>query len=334
MEIIPFLFFLLVLFGMIWLVVSFILRGVQIVPEGTVAVVERQGRFLRVLDPGRHLLLPVDRIRQLVPLQEFDETLHADRVIMRNAVVIGLDMYIQYRVAHYQPQMVSQDQARRMTPEAVITWSRGRVRQRDVYSAVYNVDDWQEKTRKEALAVMQDALAMVDLAKDIFGTQVNALKQISAIVKRQLNERTLQYGVEVTDVNLFNPVVDDGTREFITSVKRAELQSRIQQIEAEAQVRIQQLEAENQARIQKTLGLSKEELLRWNRIEALKQISKNNPAARIYLGAEEMARMEAHDTEEPDPTVLRAEDARRQEPVPSSNRATPGRNSYFDADIS
>lgn len=318
MDIIPFLFFLVILFGMIWLAIGFFTRGIKVVPEGTVAIVERQGRFLRVYDPGRHLLLPFDRVRQYVPVQEFDETLHADRVIMRNAVVIGIDMYIQYRIAQYQPQLVTPDQARRMQPEAVITWGRGRVRQRDVYNAIYGVDDWQEKTRKESLAVMQDCMAMVDLAKDIFGTQVNALKQISALVKRQLNERTQQYGVEVTDVNLFNPVVDDHTREFITSIKRAELQNRVKQIEAESQVRIQQLEAQSQAKIQQMLNLSQEELLRWHRIESLKQISQNNPQARIFVGGEEMARLEALDTEEPPNATVAPETVPPSRPAPAS----------------
>ncbi len=284
MEIVPILIFVIILFAIIAGIVSFFMRGIQIVPEGNVAIVERQGRFQRVLNPGRHFLIPItDRIREEVPLQEFGELIHVDRVVMRNAITIGLDMQIEYRIAHYYPQQVAPDQARRMQAEPVINWGRGRVRQRDIYNAIYGVDNWQTRTQNEARAVMQDCLAMVDLSKDIFNTQTNGLKQVSAIIKKQLNERTLQYGVEVTDINLTNPVIDDNTRDFLVSIRKAEMQNRIRELEALNQAKIQQLEAESQARVQQTLNLTQEELLRWHQTETLKQISQN-PSARIYVG--------------------------------------------------
>ncbi len=324
MEIIPFLLFLAFLFVAIGLFIAFIMRGVQIIPEGTVGIVERQGRFLNVIDPGRHLLMPFDRIRVLVPMQEFDELVHAERVVMRNAITIGIDMYVQYRIAHYQPQMVAPEQARRMQAEPVIQSSRGRVRQRDVYNATYGVDDWHEKTRKEALAVLQDCLAMVDLAKDIFGSQANGLKQLSALVKRKVNERTLLYGVEVTDINLTNPVIDDSTRDFLTSIRKAELQNRVRQLEAESQAKIQQLEAENQAKIQRVLNLSREELLRWRYIETLKEISQNNPAARIYVsgdGGDEVGRSEEGDKAADFEGAIPADQAQNRQPARPNLRA-------------
>lgn len=291
MEFVPFLLFLLFLFVMIFLVARFLLSGVQIVPEGNVAIVERQGRFLRVLNPGRHFLLPlVDHIRTEVPLTEFDEIIPAMEVVLSNAAIVKVDLYIQYRLAHYYPKMVSPDEARRAQPEAVIVWERGRIRQSDIYKAVYTVDDWQERTKKEAVTITKGYMATIDLRKDIFGSQVSALKQISAIVKRQLNERTCQYGVEVTDFAISNPVVDEHTREILNSITRTRLQSQIKQMEAEAQARIQQMEAEAQAKIQQTLKLSQEELLRWQRTQALKEISQGNASTRIYVNSDEPVR--------------------------------------------
>ena len=65
-------------------------RSLEIVPEGSVAIVERGGEFRGVLNPGRHLLMPLDRIRALVELQEFSTAIHADTVITQNATIIAL----------------------------------------------------------------------------------------------------------------------------------------------------------------------------------------------------------------------------------------------------
>jgi regulator of protease activity HflC (stomatin/prohibitin superfamily) len=316
MDIIPFLLFVFFLFLMIFLAARFLMSGVQIVPEGNVAIVERQGRFLKVLNPGRHFLMPlIDHIRTEVPLTEFDEIVPAMEVVLSNAAVVKVDLYIQYRVAHYYPKMVSPEEARRMQAEAVIVWERGRVRQSDIYKAVYTVDDWLDRTKKEAVTITKGYMATIDLRKDIFGGQVSALKQISAIIKRQLNERTCQYGVEVTDLAVSNPVVDDHTREFLNSISRTQLQSRIKQMEAEAQARIQQIEAEAQAKVQETLKLSQEELLRWQRTQALKEMSQNNPAARIYVGSDEPARYGSYDEEEPEANYNQpAENSRTNRP--------------------
>ncbi|MEI6043425.1 MAG: SPFH domain-containing protein [Chloroflexota bacterium] len=288
MDILPYLLFLIFLIAVVGFAVKFLLGRVELIPEGSVGIVERQGRFIRVLDAGRHFLLPFDRIRQEVPLQEFEATLPLEKVVMHNAVIVDMDMYLQYRIAHYSPQQVSPEQARQMQPEPVIKWSRGRIRQRDVYNAIYKVDNWQDRTQKEAKAILRGYMGAIDVSKDIFNGPANTLKQISAIIKKQLNERTLQYGVEITEIILSNPKVDESTYELLTSVSRSQIQNQIKQMEAETQAKIQQMEADVQARIQQTLKLSREELLQWSRTEAIRDITQNNPNARIYVNSDDL----------------------------------------------
>lgn len=260
MDFLPLLCFTVFIVGLIAVAYVFITRSLEIVPEGTVAVVERGGEFRGVLKPGRHFLTPFDRIRAIVELQEFSVTIPADTVITQNAIVIGLDMDLSYRIARYVPQKVPRDQQGQVAPVAIIQMNKLVVREKDVRSAVYGIDNWQEKTKREATAIMYDFFSMVDLERDIFGNDGGALKRIAGVIRDMANEEALKYGVEVTKVTLYNITLDEPTRMFLTSQRRARLQNKIL---------LQQ--AESQRQIQQTLGLTNEQLLRWFEIEARKE---------------------------------------------------------------
>ena len=260
MDFLPVLCFSVFVIGIVAGIFVFISRSFEIVPEGSVAIIERAGEFRGVLNPGRHFMMPLDRVRALVELQEFSTTVHADTVITQNATIIALDMDISYRIARYVPQKVSRDQRNQMQPVAVIQWNRIQVREKDVFNAVYNVDNWQEKTRREGMAIMYDYFSMINLARDIFGNDGNAINRIAKQIREMVNEETVKYGVEVTQVKLYNLTLDEGTRMFLTAQKRAEMQNTL---------RLQ--EAENQRRVRDTLRLDNDQLLRWWEIEVRKE---------------------------------------------------------------
>ena len=84
MDFLPFLCFAVFTIGLVAGIYMFISRSIQIVPEGNVAVIERSGEFRGVLNPGRHFMMPLDRIRALVECaagrsrQTEGEVLHSD----------------------------------------------------------------------------------------------------------------------------------------------------------------------------------------------------------------------------------------------------------------
>lgn len=274
MDLLPVLCFVAFIVGIVALAFMLISRSFEIVPEGSVAIVERGGEFRGVLNPGRHFQLPLDRIRAMVELQEFSDTIHADTVITQNATVIGLDMDISYRIARYVPQKVTRDQRNRMQPVPVIQWNRIQVREKDVFNAVYNVDNWREKTKREATAIMHDYFSMINLARDIFGNDGGAINRIAATIRDMVNEESLKYGVEVTQIKIYNLTIDEGTRMVLTAQRRAELQNKLRL-----------MEAENQRQIRDTLRLDNEQLLRWFEIEARREAPPASEA-NIFIGEE------------------------------------------------
>jgi len=274
MDLLTILCFTVFVVGIVAAIFYFFTRSIEIVPEGLVAVIERGGEFRGILKPGRHFLTPLDRIRAMVELQEFSDTVQADTVITQNAIVIGLDMDISYRIARYVPQKVPRDQIGQTQPVPVIQMNKVMVREKDIRSAVYGVENWREKVKRDANAIMYDFFSMVDLERDIFGNDGGAIKRISGIIRDTINEETLKYGVEVTKANVYNITLDEPTRMMLTSQRRARLQNKIL---------LQQ--AENQRQVQQTLGLTNDQLLRWCEIEARKE---NPPTseANIIIGDE------------------------------------------------
>ncbi len=260
MDFLPVLCFTVFIVGLVAGAFVFVSRSFEIVPEGSVAVVERAGEFRGVLNPGRHFLMPLDRVRALVELQEFSVTLHADTVTTHNAIEIALDMDLSYRVSRYQPRKVPLRQASNMNAVPVIQWNRIQVKEKDVFNAVYNVDNWQEKVKRDTLAIMQDYFSMINLARDVYGNDGFALRRIANIIRDMVNEEANKYGVEVTQVKLNNINLDEATQIFLNAQKRADMQNAM---------RLQL--AENQRQIRETLGLNNDQLLRWWEIEARKE---------------------------------------------------------------
>ena len=86
----------LVLVVVVLVVVS---RGVRVVPQATARVVERFGRYQRVLEPGLNLVVPfVDTLRPSIDLREQVVTFPPQQVITKDNLVVGIDTVIYFQV--------------------------------------------------------------------------------------------------------------------------------------------------------------------------------------------------------------------------------------------
>src|SRR5919112_842561 len=74
-------------------------RTVRIVPQARAGVVERLGRFSRVLEPGLSILVPfVDRLRPLIDLREQVVSFPPQPVITEDNLTVNIDSVIYYQV--------------------------------------------------------------------------------------------------------------------------------------------------------------------------------------------------------------------------------------------
>lgn len=74
-------------------------KTVRVVPQASVFVIERLGRYSRTLEPGIHLLVPaLDRVRVKTDIREQVVGFPPQAVITKDNLVVGIDSVIYYSV--------------------------------------------------------------------------------------------------------------------------------------------------------------------------------------------------------------------------------------------
>ena len=88
------------IFGVILVVVVvFVFKSVRLVPQQFAWVVERLGRFDRVLEPGLNVIIPfIDRVAYKHSLKEIPFDIPAQACITKDNVQVGIDGIIYFRV--------------------------------------------------------------------------------------------------------------------------------------------------------------------------------------------------------------------------------------------
>lgn len=79
--------------------IVFVLRSVRIVPQGYEYTVERFGKYIRTLQPGLHILVPVmDRVGAKISLMETVLNVPSQDVITRDNAAVTVDGIVFYQV--------------------------------------------------------------------------------------------------------------------------------------------------------------------------------------------------------------------------------------------
>ena len=81
------------------LVAVVLFKTVRIVPQASVFVIERLGKYSRTLEPGIHLLVPVvDHVRSKMDIREQVVGFPPQAVITKDNLVVGIDSVIYYSI--------------------------------------------------------------------------------------------------------------------------------------------------------------------------------------------------------------------------------------------
>lgn len=81
------------------LVLITLARGIRIVPQASVGIVERLGRFQKVLNPGLSIIVPfIDKVRPLIDTRERVQPFPPQQVITRENVTVAIDTVLYYQV--------------------------------------------------------------------------------------------------------------------------------------------------------------------------------------------------------------------------------------------
>src|SRR5258706_4339300 len=301
------LIFFLFFIGIVLLIIA--AKTIKIVPQATVMLVERLGRFSRVASSGLNILVPfIDKPRAVfwtntrgamtsIDLREQYIDLPPQPVITRDNVTIHVDSVVYWQIT-------------------------------DPVKAVYEMNDLVGGIVQLTITGMRAVMGDMDLDHTL-----SQRDQINAKLRIILDEATDKWGVKVTrvDVKNINPPEDvrvtmekqmtaernrralvlqaegerqaaitraEGEKQAAVTRSEGEKQSNILQAEGLAQARLRQAEAESQAIAQvasamQDHGNPAQYLITTRYIESLRDMTKSNNAKGIFMPAETSSMLSA-----------------------------------------
>jgi len=239
------------------LVIVFVALSVKIVPQQKVGVVERLGKFNRLLHPGINILIPIiDHVRTYHDLRIQQANVPPQTVITKDNVQVQIDTIIFYQVTG---------------PE----------------QATYGISDYVYGVRNITTATMRQIIGKMELDETLSGRE-----KISTEIRVALDEATEKWGVRIERVEIVDIKPPADIQDAMDKQMKAERNKRAIVLEAEAakqdmilraegdkQSKVLKAEGDKEARILEAEGLRQatelEAIGRARAIEAIAEAEKN-----------------------------------------------------------
>lgn len=201
--------------------VIFVVLTVRIVPQQEVIVVERLGRFHKLMTAGVNVLIPfIDRVRARHDLRIRQTNVPPQSVITKDNVQVQIDTIIFFQVVGPQ-------------------------------EATYGISDYVFGVRNISTATMRQIIGKLELDETLSGRE-----KISSEIRTALDEATEKWGVRIERVEVIDIKPPTDIQEAMDKQMKAERNKRAIVLEAEAarQDMILRAEGDKQSKILKAEG--------------------------------------------------------------------------------
>lgn len=233
----------LIIAGLLVLIFVIVLaRAIRIVPQARSGIVERLGRFNRVLGPGLAIIIPfIDRLKPLIDMRERVVSFPPQPVITEDNLVVSIDTVIYFQV-------------------------------NDPKAATYEIVDFIQGIEQLTVTTLRNAVGSLDLE-----AALTSRDSINTILRGVLDEATGKWGVRVNRVELKAIDPPPSVQESMEKQMRAERDKRASILTAEGEKQSQILTAEGarQAEILRAEGDAQAAVLRaQGESEAIQKVFK------------------------------------------------------------
>lgn len=242
-----------IIFIILLVVVVFIGFAIKIVPQQKVGVVERLGKYNRLLTPGVNILVPfIDYVRITHDLRIQQAHVPPQTVITKDNVQVQIDTIIFYQV---------------VAPE----------------QATYGISDYVSGVRNITTATLRQIIGKMELDETLSGRE-----KISVDIRLALDEATEKWGVRIERVEVIDIKPPADIQDAMDKQMKAERSKRAIVLEAEAakqdmilraegdkQSKILKAEGDKEARIREAEGLRQaQELEAQGRAKAIEAVAE------------------------------------------------------------
>ncbi|HPF08765.1 MAG: SPFH/Band 7/PHB domain protein [Candidatus Cloacimonetes bacterium] len=232
------------------LVIAIISKGLIVVRQAEVVIIERLGKYFKTLDSGIHIIVPIfDKMR---PIHwRYNKTDYRGQVIVAQRVENRIDL--RESVYDFPRQNVITADNVSMNINALLYFQIT-----DPYKAVYEIGNLPEAIEKLTQTSLRNVIG--ELTLDLTFTSRDS---INAKLRNILDEATDKWGVKVNRVELQEIQPPEEIRNAMEKQMRAERDKRakILTAEGEREYQIRVAEGERQAKITRAEGEAQSRLL-------------------------------------------------------------------------
>ncbi len=198
-----------------------ILRYIRIIPQASVAIIERLGRYSRTLEPGLHILVPfLESMKSQVDMREQVVAFPPQPVITRDNVTISIDTVLYYRVV-------------------------------DAFRATYEVANFIYAAEQITITTLRNVIGSLSLDEAL-----TSRDKINADLRIVLDEATQKWGTRVERIEVKSIDPPRNIQEAMEKQMRAERDKRaaVLTAEGEKQAQILTAEGDRQAKVLRAEG--------------------------------------------------------------------------------
>jgi regulator of protease activity HflC (stomatin/prohibitin superfamily) len=258
--------------AIIFFAVIIIIKGVKIVPQSDLYLVERLGKYHKVLHGGFHIIIPIiDSVRAVLTSREQLVDIEKQSVITKDNVNISIDGIVFCKVD-------------------------------DAVQATYNVVDFKNAIANLAMTTLRAEIGGMDLDDTLSNRET-----LNAKLQSELGSAATNWGIKVTRVEIADISVPPSIEKAMNMQMEAEREKRAIQTKAEAQkeAQIREAEAFKQSEILKAEAIERmadakryeQEQTAAGQQEAMRLINismmENEKAAEFLLAKDRVAAFEA-----------------------------------------
>ena len=196
-ESIPFIVFAVVVLAF---AVLFLKAGIKIISQSDIYIVERLGKFHKVLDGGFHIIIPfVDQIRAVITVREQLVDITKQQVITKDNVNISVDGIVFLKVV-------------------------------DGKMALYNVDSYKRAIANLAMTTLRGEIGAMNLDDTL-----SSRDRLNSALQRALGDAADNWGVKIMRVEISEISVPHGIEEAMNLQMKAEREKRAIELKAQAE---------------------------------------------------------------------------------------------------
>ena len=182
------------------LIAAILKMGVKIVSQSEILIIERLGRFHKVLDGGFHIIVPFfDTVRAKMSVREQLVDISKQQVITKDNVNISVDGIVFLKVI-------------------------------DGKMALYNVEDYRRAISNLAMTTLRSAIGEMSL-----DSTLSSRDQLNSKLQIALGDAADNWGVKIMRVEISEISVPHGIEEAMNMQMKAEREKRAIELKAEAE---------------------------------------------------------------------------------------------------